>query len=85
LRMCEEGIANSTVLRHQERGKTSLLEAFLNESDYPYVYLNARRLADYGYSVAGLYGALSEELSKIRERLAQLLDYLKSIRGLLRS
>jgi len=61
-------------------GKTSLLKVFLNESDYPHVYLNARKLADYGYSVAGLYRVLSEELGKIR-RLSQLLEYLKSIRG----
>ncbi len=62
-------------------GKTSLLKVFLNESGYPHLYLNARRLVDYGYSIAGLYRALSEELAKIRGRFAQLLEYLKSIKG----
>jgi AAA+ ATPase superfamily predicted ATPase len=32
-------------------GKTSLLKVFLNETSYPHLYLNARKLVDYGYSL----------------------------------
>jgi hypothetical protein len=37
-------------------GKTSLLKVFLNETSYPHLYLNARKLADYGYQSPGSTG-----------------------------
>jgi AAA+ ATPase superfamily predicted ATPase len=44
-------------------GKTSLLKVFLNEHGYPHVYINARKLSEYGYSVSGLYRASPRQSS----------------------
>ena len=43
--------------------------------------MNARKLADYRYSVTGLCRTLSEELTKVKGKLAQLVEYLKSIQS----
>lgn len=61
-------------------GKTSLLKVFLNENNYPYVYINARKLSEYQYNVAGLYKLFSESITHTRfsDRLA---EYLRSLRG----
>jgi AAA+ ATPase superfamily predicted ATPase len=61
-------------------GKTSLLKVFLNESGYPHVYVNARRLSEYNYTVAGLYRLLSEALTRTRVS-TRLIEYLRSLRG----
>ncbi len=61
-------------------GKTSLLKVFLNENNYPYIYINARKLSEYQYNVAGLYKLFSESIAhtKFSNRLA---EYLRSLRG----
>jgi len=61
-------------------GKTSLLKVFLNENNYPYIYINARKLSEYQYSVTGLYKLFSESIAhaKFFNRLA---EYLKSLSG----
>jgi len=61
-------------------GKTSLLKVFLNEHGYPHVYINARKLSEYGYSVSGLYRLFSEALSNTK-LLNKLASYLKTLRG----
>ena len=61
-------------------GKTSLIKVFLNENNYPYIYINARRLAEYQYSIRGLYTLLAESIASSRFS-NKLLDYLKGLRG----
>jgi len=62
-------------------GKTSVLKVFLNESGYPYMYIDARRLSEFGYTKQGLYRLLSEEFTRTRGWFASLIEYLKTIKG----
>jgi len=61
-------------------GKTSLLKVFLNESNYSYIYVNARKLSEYQYSVKGVYKLLSESLANTKFS-SRLVEYLKSLSG----
>jgi len=61
-------------------GKTSLLKTFLNESSKPYIFIDARKLSEFGYSKAGFYTMLSEEFTKLRNKFSSIVQYLK-IRG----
>lgn len=61
-------------------GKTSLIKVFLNENNYPYIYINARRLAEYQYSIRGLYTLLAESIASSRFS-NKLLEYLRGLRG----
>ena len=63
-------------------GKTSLVKVFLNENNLPSIYIDARRLSDYGYSRAGLYSILSKEFTRIRGRFREIVEYLKHLRGI---
>ncbi len=58
-------------------GKTSLLNVFLNEIEYPSVVVDLRDLKP-NYGLRDLYGLLSHSLST---RLDKLIDVLKGIRG----
>jgi AAA+ ATPase superfamily predicted ATPase len=62
-------------------GKTSLLKVFLNENNYPHIFINARKLSEYQYSVSGLYKLFSEALNQMRIS-SKLVDYLKSLSGI---
>ena len=62
-------------------GKTSVLKVFLNESNCPYIYVDARRLSEFGYSKQGFYRLLSEEFTRVRGKFALITEYLKSIKG----
>ena len=62
-------------------GKTSVLKVFLNENNYPSLYIDARRLSEIGYSKQGLYRLISEEFTRIRGRFASIIEYLRSIKG----
>lgn len=62
-------------------GKTSVLKVFLGESGYPSIYIDARRLAEVGYSKQGFYRLLSEEFTRIRGRFTRVVGYLKNIKG----
>lgn len=62
-------------------GKTSLLKTFLNESGYPYIFINARKLSEYGYSIAGLYRVFSEAIAQTNV-FNRIIDYLKGLRGI---
>ncbi|RLE64774.1 MAG: ATP-binding protein [Thermoprotei archaeon] len=62
-------------------GKTSVLKVFLGESEYPSIYIDARRLAEVGYSKQGFYRLLSEEFTRIGGRFTRVVEYLKSIKG----
>jgi AAA+ ATPase superfamily predicted ATPase len=62
-------------------GKTSLLKVFLNENNYPHIYINARKLSEYQYSILGLYKLFSEALNQMRIS-SKLVDYLKSLSGI---
>ena len=62
-------------------GKTSVLKAFLNESSYPYVYIDARRLSEFGYTKQGFYRLLSEEFTRVKKRFASFMEYLKIVKG----
>jgi len=57
-----------------------LLKVFLNESGYPHVYVNARRLSEYNYTAAGLYRLLSEALTRTRVS-TRLIEYPRGLRG----
>ncbi len=62
-------------------GKTSVLKVFLSESNRPYIYVDARRLSEFGYSKQGFYRLLSEEFTRIGGRFALITEYLKNIKG----
>jgi len=62
-------------------GKTSVLKVFINENNYPVLYIDARRLAEVGYTKQGLYSLISEEFARIKGRFATIIEYLKAIRG----
>ncbi len=62
-------------------GKTSVLKVFINESKYPVLYIDARRLMEVGYSKQGFYRLLSEEFTKLKGRFTVIIDYLKSVKG----
>jgi len=70
------------VLGVRRIGKTSLLKVFINESDYPAIYVDARKLSEYGYSKAGLYRVLAESFNKQRRLVERLVEYLKRIKGI---
>jgi hypothetical protein len=53
---------------------------FLNENNYPYIYINAQRLAEYQYSIRGLYTLLVESIASSRFS-NKLLEYLKGLGG----
>ncbi len=69
------------VLGIRRIGKTSVLKVFLNECSQPFIFIDARRLSELGYSRSGLYSLLSEEFTRLRGRLATIADYLKNIHG----
>ncbi len=62
-------------------GKTSVLKVFINESKYPVLYIDARRLVEVGFSKQGLYRLLSEGFTRLRGRFTAIIEYLKNIRG----
>ena len=62
-------------------GKTSVLKTFLNEGLKPYIFIDARKLSEFGFSKAGFYTVLSEEFTKLRNRFSYITQYLK-IRGI---
>jgi len=62
-------------------GKTSVVKVFVNESGYPSLYIDARRLAERGYTKAGLYALLEEGFAKARGRLARIAEYLRGLKG----
>lgn len=70
------------VLGIRRVGKTSLLKVFVNESNYPWIFIDARRLSEYGYSKIGLYKLLSEELNRRKKLLDRIMNYLKVIKGI---
>ncbi|WP_148678601.1 AAA family ATPase [Thermoproteus uzoniensis] len=63
-------------------GKTSVVKTFLNESGLPNIYLDARSLAALGYTRQGLYRALSDALTRLRGRFADVSEYLGRVRGI---
>ncbi|MEM2725377.1 MAG: ATP-binding protein, partial [Candidatus Nezhaarchaeales archaeon] len=69
------------VLGIRRIGKTSLLRVFANEIVHPWIFIDARRLSEYGYSKIGLYRVLSEEFNKRRKLLGKIVDYLRRIKG----
>jgi len=62
-------------------GKTSILKVYLNESDQPSIYIDARRLEEQGFRRSQLYQLLFEELNKLRSKWTSILDYLKILEG----
>ena len=62
-------------------GKTSVVKVFVNESGYPSVYIDARRLTERGYSKAGLYALLEEGFAKARGKLTRIAEYLRGLKG----
>ncbi len=62
-------------------GKTSVLKVFINESGYPSLYIDARRLSEAGYSKQGFYRLISEGFTRIKGRVAEIVEYLKAVRG----
>ncbi|MEM3895862.1 MAG: ATP-binding protein [Archaeoglobaceae archaeon] len=81
LRSCIRNGKIAIVLGVRRIGKTSLLKVFAGESGFPYVFIDARKLSEYGYSKMSLYKILSEEFSKRKRGLEKIADYLKKIRG----
>lgn len=80
-RFVESGSPLILCLGVRRIGKTSVIKVFANEANYPVIYIDARRLAEYNYSKAGLYGMLAEEFTRIRGRFSEIIDYLKRIRA----
>lgn len=70
------------VLGIRRVGKTSLLKVFVNESSYPWIFIDARRLSEHGYSRISLYRLLADELNKRKNLLEKIIDYLKTLRGI---
>lgn len=62
-------------------GKTSLVKVFISESKHPAIYVDVRKLSEYGYSKTGLYSILSREFTRIKGRFAEVVEYLKHIKG----
>jgi len=62
-------------------GKTSVLKVSLNELNAPYVYLDLRMLEEEGYSRVAFYRLLSEALTNTVSKWSNLVDYLRSIKG----
>ncbi|MEM4739769.1 MAG: ATP-binding protein [Zestosphaera sp.] len=62
-------------------GKTSLIKTFISEYGYPALYLDVRRLADYGYSRAGFLRLVAEGFSEYRSLLDKLRKYLDRVKG----
>ena len=62
-------------------GKTSVVRTFLNESGLPHIYVDARALSAYGYTKQGLYTILSEALTRLRGKFADVVEYLRRLRG----
>lgn len=62
-------------------GKTSLIKTFVNEYRYPALYLDARKLADYGYSKRGFIRLMAEGFSIYRGLIDKLKEYLQTVRG----
>lgn len=62
-------------------GKTSVVKVFVNEHEWPSVYIDARKLSERGYSKAGLYSILEESFSRARGGLARIAEYLRGLKG----
>ncbi|MEM1683536.1 MAG: ATP-binding protein [Ignisphaera sp.] len=62
-------------------GKTSLIRTFMNEYRYPSLYLDARKLSDYGYSRAGFLRLIADGFNEYRGLVDKLKDHLKKIKG----
>ncbi|MGC8933497.1 MAG: AAA family ATPase [Candidatus Methanodesulfokora sp.] len=62
-------------------GKTSLVKTFINEVDYPSIYINAIKLSEYNYSRNGFFKILSEEFTRSKGKLARAIEHLRGIRG----
>lgn len=63
-------------------GKTSLIRTFINEYQYPALYLDARKLADYGYSKRGFIRLTAEGFSVYRGLMDKLKEYLQTVKGI---
>lgn len=79
-RLTRTGSPITLLLGIRRIGKTSVLKTFLNESSKPHVFIDARKLSELGYSKAGLYTILSEEFTKLKNKLSTVTQYLK-LRG----
>ncbi|MCE4605916.1 MAG: ATP-binding protein [Desulfurococcales archaeon] len=62
-------------------GKTSILNVFLNETNVPHIYIDARVFEDQGYNRETLYRVLSNALNKLRSRWSSVLEYIKMLEG----
>ncbi len=63
-------------------GKTSILRVFLNETNQPYIYIDARLFEERGFRKELLYKILSDELNKLRSKWASIPRYLRVLEGI---
>jgi len=58
-----------------------VVKVFVNEHEWPSVYIDARKLSELGYSKAGFYSILEESFSSAKGVLARINDYLRGLKG----
>jgi AAA+ ATPase superfamily predicted ATPase len=80
-RFAEHGAPMVLCLGVRRVGKTSVVKVFVNEHEWPSVYIDARKLGERGYSKAGFYSILEESISSAKGGLARITEYLKGLKG----
>jgi GNAT superfamily N-acetyltransferase len=58
-----------------------VVKVFVNEHEWPSVYIVARKLSELGYYKAGFYSILEESFSSAEGVLARINEYLRGPKG----